>query len=524
MKITRRDAIMAMTASTQSWKAMRAQSASTRSFAPTFESLAGYQCPEWFRDAKFGIWAHWGPQSVPMFGDWYARKMYEEGGKAYEHHIQTYGHPSKFGYKDIIPMWKAEKFDPDRLMTMYKAAGARYFVSMAVHHDNFDLWNSKHHRWNAVQMGPKRDIVGGWQKAARNLGLKFGVSEHLGASYNWFQASQGSDKKGPLAGVPYDGADPKWQELYHPPAKPGDRAWYTSDEQWAREWSMRITDLVDQYQPDLLYSDGALPFGEVGRSLLAHYYNANMARNGGKLDAVYNLKDWRGRAGHGEYVDGIGVQDVERGGLAAIKPAPWQTDTAIGDWFYNVNWKAKDTGTMYRSPKWVIHTLVDVVSKNGNMLLNVIQRPDGLLDPEVERLLSDITAWMKVNGEAIHSTRPWKIYGEGKTKTDAGHFKEDFAFTASDIRFTQSKDGKAVYAISLGKPEDGQLQIQSLGKLDSTGGNRIDRVELLGHAGKLAFEQTAEGLVVKLPAVPNPIACALKIIGQNLRPAAGTPA
>jgi alpha-L-fucosidase len=520
MRMTRRSALVAMAGSTQSWALTGAQSGSVGPFQPTWESLAAYKCPEWFRDAKFGIWAHWGPQCVPMAGDWYARKMYIEGGKEYDSHLKTYGHPSKSGYKDIIPLWKAEKFDPDRLMALYKAAGARYFVSMGVHHDNFDLWNSKHHSWNAVRMGPKRDIVGEWQKAAHKQGLRFGVSEHLGASYTWFQVSRGSDRRGPLAGVPYDGAGPKWQEFYHPAAKPGDTAWYSTDVEWAKEWSRRITDLVDQYQPDLLYSDGALPFKEVGRSLLAHYYNTNIARHGGKLEAVYNLKDWRNNPGHGDYIEGIGVQDVERGGLSAIKPAPWQTDTAIGDWFYNKDWKAKDTGTMYRSAPWVIHTLVDVVSKNGNMLLNVIQRPDGSLDPEVERLLAGVTTWMKVNGEAIHSTRPWAIHGEGQTQTAAGHFNEDFAFSAADIRFTQSKDGRALYAVALGRPAGGQLRIQALRKPSGNGGNQIDRVQLLGYDGRIAFQQTAEALLVTLPAQAlSPIACTLKIAGQKLNPA-----
>ena len=526
MQTTRRNAVAAMVAAAQSWKSAAAQVAPkpAAKFEATWESLANYKCPEWFRDAKFGIWAHWGPQSVPMFGDWYARRMYEEGGRAgyYAHHVKTYGHPSKFGYKDIIPLWKAEKFDPDRLMALYKNAGARYFVSMGVHHDNFDLWNSKHHAWNAVKMGPKRDILGDWQKAARKQGLKFGVSEHLGASYTWFQASRGSDKSGPLAGVSYDGVDPKFEDLYHTAAKPGDTAWYSTSAEWAKEWSLRITDLVDQYQPDLLYSDGSLPFGEVGRGLLAHFYNTNMARHGGKLEAVYNLKDWRTRPGHGDYIEGIGVQDVERGGLSAIKPVPWQTDTAIGDWFYNKNWKAKDTGTMYRSAKWVIQTLVDVASKNGNMLLNVIQRPDGSLDPEVELLLADVTKWMKVNGEAIHSTRPWTVYGEGLAKKDSGHFKEDFEFAASDIRFTQSKDARTLYATALGWPADGKLRIQSLGSSPDKGANRIGRVELLGHAGKISFEQTAEALVATLPARSlSPIACSLRIAGRNLRPVAG---
>jgi alpha-L-fucosidase len=520
MGITRRSAMAAMAAAAQAWTLKGAQSAPQGPFQPNWESLTQYRCPDWFRDAKFGIWAHWGPQCVPMQGDWYARNMYLEGGRVYRFHVQTYGHPSKFGYKDILPLWKAEKFDPERLMALYKAAGARYFVSMGVHHDNFDLWNSKHHRWNAVRMGPKRDIVGEWQKAARKQGLRFGVSEHLGASYTWFQVSHGSDKQGPLAGVPYDGADPQWQDLYHPPAKPGDNAWYSTDPEWAKRWFARITDLIDQYHPDLLYTDGSLPFGEIGRTMLAHYYNSNLARHGGRLEAVYTLKDWRGRPGYGDYVEGIGVQDVERGGLAEIKPAPWQTDTSIGDWYYNQNWKAKDTGTMYRSAKWVVQTLADVVSKNGNMLLNVIQRPDGSLDAEVEQLLNEITAWMKVNSEAIHATRPWLVYGEGQTRTAAGHFREDYAYSASDIRFTQSKDGKALYAIALGWPADGRIQIRSLRK-SADGGNQIGRVELLGFRGKIAYQQTEEALVVTLPGQPlSQIACVLKIAGKALKPPA----
>ena len=471
------------------------------SFEPTFESLVNYQCPEWFRDAKFGIWAHWGPQSVPMVGDWYAKHMYQQGHHQYEHHVKTFGHPSQFGYKDIIPLWKAECFNPARLMKLYKAAGARYFVSMGVHHDNFDLWNSTHHEWNAVKMGPKRDIVGAWQEAARAEGLKFGVSEHLAASFTWWQGSHGSDAEGPLAGVPYDGADPQWESLYHFPARQGDTTWYSADERWAARWLARITDLIDNYKPDLLYSDGSLPFEATGRAMLARFYNT-------VPDAVYNLKDWRTHTGFGEYVEGIGVQDVERGGLAAIKPAPWQTDTSIGDWYYNQNWKANDTGKMYRSSAWVIQTLIDVVSKNGNLLLNVLQRPDGALDPEVETLLGELAAWMAVHGEAIFATRPWKVFGEGETRETAGHFKEDFGFTAADIRFTQAKDGGVLYALPLGWPESGALTIRSLA------GHTVEAVELLG-AGPVSFDLTPDGLRVILPETPTSAsACALKIVGN----------
>lgn len=490
-------------------------------FKGTQESLQHFQCPEWFRDAKFGIWAHWGPQSVPMAGDWYARNMYIEDNRRnqYQHHLTHYGHPSTNGWKDIIPLWKAEKFDPERLMRLYKDAGARYFVSMGVHHDNFDLWNSKHHRWNAVQMGPHRDIVGAWQRAAKKQGLPFGVSEHLGASFWWWQVAHGADTNGPLAGVAYDGANPQWQDLYPWPAAPDDtNRWYCSDARWHQEWFDRIQDLVDSYQPDLLYTDGGVPFEEFGRTLIAHFYNANLQRNHGQLTAVYTCKDMN----KGEFVPGSYVQDMERGVLSGINPSPWQTDTSIGDWFYNANWKTKDTGKMYRSADWVVRTLADIVSKNGNLLLNVIQRPDGALDPEVEQLLKEIGAWMKVNGEAIYGTRPWQTFGEGPTIAAGGHFKEDFGFSASDIRFTTK--GKTLYAIALGWPADGQVLIKALGKPSTGNGNQIQRVELLGKRGGLKFTQTAEGLRVELPGKPlSTIACSLRITGSQLEPVGASP-
>ncbi len=390
-------------------------------FQGNLDSLKQYECPDWFRDAKFGIWAHWGPQAVPMMGDWYAKHMYVQGHPQYEHHLATYGHPSEHGYQEIIALWKAEKWDPDRLMALYKKAGARYFVSMGSHHDNFYLWNSKLHEWNAVNMGPHRDVVGEWQKAAQKYGLRFGVSEHLGASFTWFQPSHGADKTGPKAGVPYDGADPKYQDLYHFPAQPDDTGWYSKDPRWQQQWFERIKELVDNYHPDLLYTDGGVPFGnEVGTSLIAHLYNSDAARRGGKLDVVYTCK---------QKSEGRWVEDLERGVMPKINPYPWQTDTSIGDWYYNKNWK-------FRPVNWTIHMLVDIVSKNGNLLLNVVQRPDGSLDPEVETALEELADWIAVHGEAIYDTRPWLVYGEGGIRYKGGHFEEDFNYTAQDIRFT----------------------------------------------------------------------------------------
>lgn len=473
----------------------------TGPFAPNAESLKDYEYPEWFRDAKFGIWAHWGPQAVPMDGDWYARGMYEPGNGHYKYHLEHYGHPSEFGYKDIIPLWKAEKWDPDRLMRLYQKAGAKYFVSMGSHHDNFFLWDSKVHGWNSVKMGPHRDVVGEWQKAARKYGLKFGVSEHLGASFTWFQSSHRADKDGPKAGVPYDGADPRWQELYHFPAEPGDTDWYSKDPRWHRQWFGAIKELVDNYQPDLLYTDGGVPFGnEVGYSMIAHLYNGSAARNGGKVQAIYTCK---------QKSDGRWVEDLERGIMPKIEPYPWQTDTSIGDWYYNRNWK-------FRPVSWVIHMLVDNVSKNGNLLLNVVQRPDGSLDPEVEQMLEQLAGWTAVHGEGIFGTRPWLVCGESSVKVKGGNFAEEYKYNAREIRFTTK--GPVLYAFALGWPEDGKLSIRSLAKPKGTDINQIENIRLLGYDGKLDWQQSEDGLVVTLPPKKtSEWTAALKITGTGLK-------
>jgi alpha-L-fucosidase len=477
-------------------------------FKPTVESLKQYKCPEWFRDAKFGIWAHWGPQAVPMQGDWYARHMYAQGSEMYNYHVATYGHPSVFGYKDIIPLWKAEKWDADKLMALYKKAGARYFVSQAVHCDNFDLWNSKYNTWNAVAMGPKRDVVKEWQKAAQKQGLRFGVSEHLGYSRAWFQTSHGADTSGPKAGVPYDGADPKWRSLYHP-ASTLNGCYYSNEADWHQEWFQRMQDLVDQVHPDFFYTDGGIPFGTFGFRLMAHLYNSDMAKNNGKLQAVYTSKNFNKPETHGVFVEGTCTEDLERGMQQAIAPEPWQTDTSNGDWYYRQNDKYKTTSE-------VLHQLVDIVSKNGNLLLNIVQYPDGSLPPESVRLLEGLTPWFAVNGEAIYGTRPWLVSGEGPTQVSSGQFNESYAFTARDIRFTRSKDGGTLYAFVLGWPEDGKVTVKSLAKTAGA----VSCVTLLGHTGKLAWEQTEQGLVVTLPPQkPCEHVFALKIAGHGLTPA-----
>ncbi|MEO6524503.1 MAG: alpha-L-fucosidase [Mucilaginibacter sp.] len=458
-------------------------------FKPTDESLKQYQYPEWFRDAKFGIWAHWGPQAVPRQGDWYAKNMYVQGSGQNKYHVANYGAPSKFGYKDLIPLWKAEKWDPAKLMALYKKAGAKYFVSMGSHHDNFFLWNSKIHRWNSVNMGPHKDVVGLWQQAAKKEGLRFGVSEHLAASFNWYQPSHGADKIGPFAGVPYDGADPKYQDLYHQKADSADiKNWLTNDPRWFKEWLSDVTELIDNYHPDLLYSDSALPFGDVGRAMLAHYYNSDMAKNGGKLQAVYTPK---------QPSEGKWAQDVERGVLDSISPFPWQTDTSIGDWFYK-------TGQKYKSADAIAQLLMDIVSKNGNLLINVVQTPEGDLEPDVVKIVETFGNWTTANAEGIYATRPWKIYGEGPSTVKANQQKGRFGgisdshiYQSTDIRYTTK--GNTLFAFCMAAPE-GEIKMVSLGKNSKYLDKRIASVTMLGSKEKLSWVQQDDALVITKPA------------------------
>ena len=451
-------------------------------YKPTDESLSQFRYPEWFRDAKFGIWAHWGPQAVPRQGDWYARRMYIEKDPAYKYHVEHYGHPSVFGYKDIIPLWKAEKWDPEKLMSLYKKAGAKYFVSMGTHHDNFFLWNSSLHKWNAVNMGPKKDVLGIWQQAARREGLKFGVSEHLGASYTWFQAAHLSDTKGPKEGIPYDGANPYYSELYHAAALPDDNKWLTNNLIFQIEWFERIRELIDNYHPDLLYSDSQMPFGDVGRSLVAHFYNQGIAENAGGTDVVYTCKQFSG---------GKWVEDVERGIKDTTSIYPWQTDTSIGDWYYR-------TGQKYKTATEVVQMLVDIVSKNGNLLLNVVQTPEGDLEPDMLTILEGIGIWTAANGEGIYGSRPWKIFGENSPEAESfkpGQFDENYKFNSKDIRFTV-KDG-ILYAYCLGIPVQ-DIRIKSLGRT-SKFSSQVASVKLLGSNVKVRWIQEADALIIKKP-------------------------
>jgi len=505
-------------------------------FQPDWQSLASqYQAPEWFRDAKFGIWAHWGCQCEPEAGDWYARNMYMQGSRDYKFHLEHYGHPSKVGFKDIIHMWRAANFEPKKLLAFYKQSGAKYFMALANHHDNFDNFNSKYQPWNSVALGPKKDLIGMWAAAAKKNGLRFAVSVHGSRAWSWYEPAQGADTNGPLAGVPYDGKLTKaegkgqwWdgldpQDLYAQDHRPGQKLeWNWNPTKgssvpnvaYMEKFFLRTKQLWDDYQPDMIYfDDSVLPMhgvtDEIGLRLAAHFYNSSVRRHGHN-EAVMNAKHLD------EQQRKALVYDIERGKAAGILPEPWQTDTCIGQWHYNRELYEKHH---YKSAATVVPMLADIVSKNGNLMLSVPLRHDGTLDEDEVKTVADIGAWLKLNGEAIYSTRPWILYGEGpstkaaeKGRFDGQSDTQKQPFSAQDIRFTQSKNGKAIYAIVLGFPADGKITIKSLAEGSPQGDRPISSVRMLGVRSKLKYTQDSDGLTVTLPAKrPCDIAFALKI-------------
>jgi len=520
MKISRRNAIVAMAGAPALLLPRKslAQGATPEiekgPFDGTKKGLEAYQVPQWFRDAKFGIWAHWGPQSAAEDGDWYARNIYIQGSEQYKNHVARFGHPSKFGHKDICKIWTADKFDPEHLIQLYKKAGAKYFMTMGVHHDNFDLWNSKHQpKWNSVAMGPKKDVVALWKQATRKAGLRFAVSEHLAFSYLWWPVSHGSDATGPMAGVPYDGADPQWADLYHEyskeflvPEPAGRGAGGPRREaplSWRQTYFARIKDLIDQHQPDLLYNDGGLIYPEVSYKLVSHLYNVSAKLHGGKVEAVYTSK------GRTDCDTGTCVFDIERGVNDKLAVNPWQTDTCIGNWHYKRDFP-------YKTPKQVIDLLCDIVSRNGNLMLNFPLPNSGELDSKELKILDEITKWMAVNSEGIYSTRPWKIFGEGPgTKTAAipgQRFNENTRkdLTADDVRFTTKNN--TMYAFVMGwAGKEASIPALALGGPNSV--PKFRNVELLGHkGGKLKWTQDATALKVELPSEkPSDYAVTFKI-------------
>ena len=478
--------------------------AGTGPFQPTWESLLQYETPEWYRDAKFGIWAHWGPQCVPEAGDWYGRNMYIEGQRQYQYHLDHYGPQSRFGFKELTAQWTLLNWEPEVLIARYKKAGARIFVALANHHDGMDTWNSQHQPWNAVNLGPHKDVVGTWAQAARNAGLRLGVTVHQARNWWWFQTAHGADSKGALAGVPYDGdrmldqGKGQWWQGYDPQRLYGAKHPFNAlpDASYVKNFYDRTKDLVDLHDPDLLYFDNPrFPLGWAGMNLGAYFYNRSIRAHGGTVQGVITIKEvpepWVKAA----------VVDWERGLTNRIMEYPWQSETCIGDWHYDraLYNKPGEYGG-YLPPRDVIHWLIDTVSKNGTFILNIPGMPDGTIDSKEIAVLDRITDWMTVNGEAIYETRPWKVYGEGPDAIKSGSFQGNSIaqLGEKDIRFTRSKDGKTVYAIALGWPA-AEFVVQSLGTANATQPGKIERVELLGTGERVRWKQEAEGLRVTLP-------------------------
>jgi len=459
-------------------------------FEAEWKSLEHYKCPDWFRDAKFGIYVHWGVYSVPAQGCWYGRHMYENNRPEYAYHLKYWGHPSEFGYIDFIPLWRAENFNPDDWLDMFRDAGARYFTPCAVHHDGFDLWDSPH-TFNAFKMGPKKNLLKMLREATYRSGLRWGVTTHLARNYNFFQPGYSADQEGSKKGIPYIKENPINAAFYHPnhgdinPKYPKNPS-----AEWKKSWSLRLTDLIDKFAPDLLYFDGALPFdsdsGLTGRRITAYYYNNGLARHDGNREVVLTIKT--ARNGHGIFREGIATLDLERSKLDKLREEPWQTDDTIGEryWSYVKDMK-------FRPVDDLIDEFVDIVSKNGNLLLNVPPKADGTFENSVRDILMKIGEWNRQNGEAIFYTRPWTRFGE------------------KEMRFTRSKDGTILYIIFLTWPEQGRVTVESLSPAENGYQGTIKTVKLLGSSKLISWRINPEGLQFTLPEKTNPYAVAVKI-------------
>ena len=490
-------------------------------FAPEWESLSAWECPEWFKDAKFGIWAHWGPQCHAEAGDWYARFMYYAGSGQYNWHVSHFGNPKDFGLKDLCNDWKAQNWNPEELVNLYKSVGARYFMALGNHHDNFDLWNSPYQEWNSVNVGPKKDLVGGWREACKKAGLPLGVSIHASHAWTWLEPSQNYDgnlTKADGAGQWWEGMDP--QELYaqnHAHSTGWDNSG-TIHSQWnwgngaslpsqayKQKFQNRVLELIDDYQPDMIYfDDTAMPFygcdDEVGQNILAHYYNKAASWSGNTPQVVVTGKQLTAEQ------KGYMMWDVERGIPDRMQDIYWQTCTCIGSWHYD---QAVYNNNGYKSGATVIRMLVDVVSKNGNLLLSIPVKSDGTIDDKERKVLADIKAWMDINSESIYGTRTWKTFGEGPlaeavNPMNAQGFNEGQAYSARDVRYVK-KDG-AVYATIMAWPQAGTFSFKAMGYASTYYSGKVKSVRLLGY-GDVAFTQDLDGLNVTVPSThPNEIA------------------
>ena len=460
----------------------------------SWESLSRHETPAWFRDAKLGIFIHWGVYSVPAFStEWYSRTMYLEGSREFEHHVKTYGPHKEFGYKDFIPMFTADKFDAKKWIDLFRRAGARYVVPVAEHHDGFQMYKSDLSRWNAANMGPKRDVLGELTEEIKKQGMINGASTHriehwwfMGCGRSFESDITGEFERGHIYWPSIPEQPESFEDLFFKPEP---------SEEFLNDWMIRTCELIDRYHIHELYFDWwiqqavAKPYLQ---KIAAYYYN-RAAEWGEEVMIAYK---------HDSFMFGTAVVDIERGQFSEVQPFPWQTDTAIAknSWCYT-------EGNDFKKPWSILCDLVDVVSKNGTMLLNVGPKADGTISEEDTRVLEAIGSWLSVNGEAIYGSRPWRYAEEGPTKQEAGHFTDtkDKVYTAEDFRFV-TNHGK-LYAACMRYPEDGKLLIRTLGRkarcADSKFFGIIKDVDVLGFDEKPYFEETEDGLVIETKTVKS---------------------
>lgn len=450
-------------------------------FKDNWDSLNDYKIPEWYKNSKFGIFIHWGVYSVPAFeNEWYPRNMYQEGSNEFQHHVTKYGPQKKFGYKDFIPMFKAEKFDPDFWMDLFLNSGAKYVVPVAEHHDGFQMYNSELSEWNSYRMGPKRDVISELSKSGENRNLKFGVSSHRAEHWWFFDGGMRFDS---------DVRERKYHKFYGPaeqaPSKFDDYEGYAEpNREFLEDWLIRTCELVDKYHPQIVYFDWWInhkAFKPYLEKFAAYYYNQAFKWEKG---VVINYK-------FNAFPKNSAVLDVERGQLGGIRDLFWQTDTSISkkSWGHIEN-------DEYKSANEIICALVDIVSKNGALLLNIGPRSDGTIPEEEQKILLEIGKWLKVNGEAIYEIHPWKLFGEGPSRIKEGAFTDnEVAFTPYDIRFT-AKD-KNLYIIAMKQPENNTIKVYSLGQFSQFNHVKIEAVNILGNERIVKWERNKEALTIQ---------------------------